>query len=32
MHGLLLGLACDEIFQKRDELCTGVAGASAVFP
>jgi hypothetical protein len=27
MHGLLLGLACDEIFQKRDELCTGVAGA-----
>src|SRR5260370_20045606 len=28
MHGLLLRLACDEIFQKRDELCTGVAGAS----
>src|SRR5260370_26621309 len=27
MHGLLLRLACDEIFQKRDELCTGVAGA-----
>jgi len=28
MHGLLLGLACEEIFQKRDELCAGVAGAS----
>jgi hypothetical protein len=28
MHRLLLGLACDEIFQKRDELCTGVTGAS----
>lgn len=28
MQRLLLGLACDEIFQKRDELCAGVAGAS----
>ena len=28
MQRLLLGLACDEIFQKRNELCAGVAGAS----
>src|SRR5260221_8164181 len=28
VHGLLLGLACEEIFQKGDELCAGVAGAS----
>src|SRR5258707_6912390 len=27
VHGLLLGLACEEIFQKGDELCAGVAGA-----
>jgi hypothetical protein len=28
MHRLRLGLARDKIFQKRNELCTGVAGAS----